>query len=343
MAVFRGPPTPACLSLPAVGLYDGMAVTATTQPPGRPGLEGANLSPEPSGLLARAGEHPASTCHWAAGSWWSATSSSHRRPRRRAPASRPSWPGPSTPGTDRGSSSSPAISSICPAVPSPLEEARRSLEAHPALEQALSRFLTVDGRRVIRQTGTHEPGYGTDPASASILAARGAELLRAGGPPPPDGHRCPRGAGRARRARLRHGVQRARDRVRPGRRRQARSRRPLPGRPRAGGRWPPSPPTTRPGCSASIDSAIPPPCRDSWSRARSTVGWGGTPGGSWSPSPWPACCGWPSRPGCRATWARDSRPGPSATPTRPTWVTRSSSPRWCPWSCWPCWHWSSAS
>ncbi len=57
----------------------------------------------------------------------------------------------------------------------PMEEARRSLDAHPVLDQALSRFLTVDERRVIRQTGTHEPGYGSDPASASFLAAAGVE------------------------------------------------------------------------------------------------------------------------------------------------------------------------
>jgi lysylphosphatidylglycerol synthetase-like protein (DUF2156 family) len=57
----------------------------------------------------------------------------------------------------------------------PLVEARRSIEAHPALERALNRFLTVDERRVIRQTGTHEPGYDTDPDAVASIAARGVE------------------------------------------------------------------------------------------------------------------------------------------------------------------------
>jgi len=57
----------------------------------------------------------------------------------------------------------------------PLDEAQRSIEAHPALERALERFLTVDERRVIRQTGTHEPGYDTDPEAVAGIAARGVE------------------------------------------------------------------------------------------------------------------------------------------------------------------------
>jgi lysylphosphatidylglycerol synthetase-like protein (DUF2156 family) len=58
---------------------------------------------------------------------------------------------------------------------SPAEEARRSIGAHPALELALTRFLTVNDRRVIRQIGTHEPGYGVDPDTAAAMAARGVE------------------------------------------------------------------------------------------------------------------------------------------------------------------------
>jgi hypothetical protein len=58
---------------------------------------------------------------------------------------------------------------------SPLSEAQRSLEAHPALNQALARFLTIDERRVIRQTGTHEPGYDTDPDTLTAIAAKGVE------------------------------------------------------------------------------------------------------------------------------------------------------------------------
>ena len=58
---------------------------------------------------------------------------------------------------------------------SPLSQVQRSLEAHPALNQALTRFLTIDERRVIRQTGTHEPGYDTDPDMLSAMAAKGVE------------------------------------------------------------------------------------------------------------------------------------------------------------------------
>ncbi len=58
---------------------------------------------------------------------------------------------------------------------SPLAESQRALEAHPALNQALGHFLTIDERRVIRQTGTHEPGRDTDPDTVAFVAARGVE------------------------------------------------------------------------------------------------------------------------------------------------------------------------
>ena len=58
---------------------------------------------------------------------------------------------------------------------SPLAESQRALEAHPALNQALTHFLTIDERRVIRQTGTHEPGRDTDPDTIAAIAARGVE------------------------------------------------------------------------------------------------------------------------------------------------------------------------
>jgi len=57
----------------------------------------------------------------------------------------------------------------------PMTEARHSIEAHPALDKALSRFLTIDERRVIRQTGTHEPGFDTDPEAVAGIVARGVE------------------------------------------------------------------------------------------------------------------------------------------------------------------------
>jgi hypothetical protein len=52
-----------------------------------------------------------------------------------------------------------------------------SLEAHPALAQALKRFLAIGERRVIRQTGTHEVGIDTDPDTIAAVAARGVEQL----------------------------------------------------------------------------------------------------------------------------------------------------------------------
>jgi lysylphosphatidylglycerol synthetase-like protein (DUF2156 family) len=60
---------------------------------------------------------------------------------------------------------------------SPLDEANRSMAAHPVLRDALGRFLAVDERRVIRQTGTHEPGYETDPEMIAAIAAKGVEQL----------------------------------------------------------------------------------------------------------------------------------------------------------------------
>ncbi len=58
---------------------------------------------------------------------------------------------------------------------STLTESQRSLEAHPALNRAFTRFLNVDERRVIRQSGTHEPGYDDDPETVAALAAKGVE------------------------------------------------------------------------------------------------------------------------------------------------------------------------
>lgn len=60
---------------------------------------------------------------------------------------------------------------------SAMTEVDRALEAHPELGQAFSRFLEVDGRRVIRQAGAHEPGFAADPEIMASLAARGVEHL----------------------------------------------------------------------------------------------------------------------------------------------------------------------
>jgi lysylphosphatidylglycerol synthetase-like protein (DUF2156 family) len=59
----------------------------------------------------------------------------------------------------------------------PREEAERSMAAHPALRGAVERFLHTPGRRVVRQTGTHEPGYADDAESAAALQAIGVEPL----------------------------------------------------------------------------------------------------------------------------------------------------------------------
>ncbi len=60
---------------------------------------------------------------------------------------------------------------------SPLGQARDSLDAHPRLRDALGRFLSVEERRVIRQCGTHEPGYAGDPAVVAAFAELGVEQL----------------------------------------------------------------------------------------------------------------------------------------------------------------------
>ncbi len=59
----------------------------------------------------------------------------------------------------------------------PVAEGRRALDAHPALAAALGTFLAVGERRVLRQSGTHEPGYDTDPETVAALAAVGVEQL----------------------------------------------------------------------------------------------------------------------------------------------------------------------
>lgn len=58
---------------------------------------------------------------------------------------------------------------------SALTESQQSLAAHPALNRALSRFLEVAERRVIRQTGTHEPGLEEDPEMVAVITAKGVE------------------------------------------------------------------------------------------------------------------------------------------------------------------------
>lgn len=56
-----------------------------------------------------------------------------------------------------------------------LEETQAALGAHPKLHEALARFLEGDERRVIRQTGTHEPGFDTDPVTMAALVDLGVE------------------------------------------------------------------------------------------------------------------------------------------------------------------------
>ncbi len=54
---------------------------------------------------------------------------------------------------------------------------RRSMDAHPALAQALSRFLTGEERRVLHQTGTHEPDPDDDPGARDVMAGHGVQHL----------------------------------------------------------------------------------------------------------------------------------------------------------------------
>ncbi len=180
----------------AVGLYDGRAVTSTIQPPAgvsagspRPRHEPATFSPEPgaarievplgrrvmvvSDLLLTPEATPSTL----------ATTAELAR-------ALDTWDG-------------PGILIIAgnlfdlSTTGSPLPECQRTMDAHPDLGRALTRFLTFDERRVIRQTGTHEPGYDTDPETIAAIAARGVEQLGPGGPPSPHRHRRaggPRGA-----------------------------------------------------------------------------------------------------------------------------------------------------
>ena len=57
----------------------------------------------------------------------------------------------------------------------PMAEAERSMAAHPRLREAFRGFLNSPERRVIRQTGTHEPGYDTHQETVAAMAAMGVE------------------------------------------------------------------------------------------------------------------------------------------------------------------------
>ena len=195
----------------------------------------------------------------------------------------------------------------------------------PGTGAALTRFLTVDERRVIRQTGTHEPGYDTDPRP-SPPGRPGRRAARAGGPAPPDRHRRPGGAGGAGRARLRRqgAADPRRSSTRPSTPSPASSASPRPAG--DGGRWPPSPPTMPPGWRAQPAQrplgpfplrGLPhplPPAGALRLVAAGSLRRGRTAAGGRDPV------------GARPPRVGAHRPGPSATPTRPTWATRSSSP-----------------
>ncbi len=59
----------------------------------------------------------------------------------------------------------------------PLAEANGSMAAHPVLQQSLERFLGVNDRRILRQTGSHEPGFDSDPELIAAIAANGIEQM----------------------------------------------------------------------------------------------------------------------------------------------------------------------
>ncbi len=60
---------------------------------------------------------------------------------------------------------------------SPLAEANGSMAAHPVLRQSLERFLGVNERRILRQTGSHEPGFDSDPELIAAIASNGIEQM----------------------------------------------------------------------------------------------------------------------------------------------------------------------
>jgi len=59
----------------------------------------------------------------------------------------------------------------------PLADGEKSMAAHPHLRQAFERFLDSPERRVIRQPGTHEPGYDTRADTVAAMASLGVEQL----------------------------------------------------------------------------------------------------------------------------------------------------------------------
>jgi lysylphosphatidylglycerol synthetase-like protein (DUF2156 family) len=59
----------------------------------------------------------------------------------------------------------------------PLAEGKQSMAAHPHLQRSFERFLDSPERRVIRQIGTHEPGYADDAATAAAMTSLGIEQL----------------------------------------------------------------------------------------------------------------------------------------------------------------------
>ncbi len=57
----------------------------------------------------------------------------------------------------------------------PATDAERCMAAHPQLRDSFRAFLQEPERRIIRQIGTHEPGFATDPGVAVALTALGVE------------------------------------------------------------------------------------------------------------------------------------------------------------------------
>ena len=59
----------------------------------------------------------------------------------------------------------------------PAADAERCLAAHPRLRESFGAFLRGPERRIIRQLGTHEPGFADDPDWAVALTTLGVEQL----------------------------------------------------------------------------------------------------------------------------------------------------------------------
>ena len=214
--------------------------------------------------------------------------------------------------------------------------AKAALDAHPALAQALSRFLDEDERRVIRQTGDHESGAvnGTTPGTRpTALAELGVEQLG-----PVDLHlRTATGPGwyGSSRASIPTPRGAAASETNP-------TRPPTPNpaiggptrRDAAGATWSPATEEGAPWL-VGLNRLSDPSARSRFVVSRTLYRRLG-PHAWWLLVPFVVALPAPGGGdpvGPRPSWCGIARHGPFATPIRPTSATRSWWPFWSPWSC----------